>query len=200
MSTRIGILGGTFDPIHYAHLFIAEEARVRIGLDQVLFIPNGQPPHKKPYEVTAAVHRLEMTRLAIQGNPAFECSSIEAEREGPSYSVDTLERLHTDHPGAEIYFITGFDAVAELSTWMRHEEVVRLCRFVAVARPGTGAAELERRLPASYLKRIEILESTDLGISSTEIREQVRAGRPIRYLTPDSVVEYIARHGLYKPV
>jgi nicotinate-nucleotide adenylyltransferase len=198
MNHRIGIMGGTFDPIHNAHLFIAEEARVRIGLDRVIFVPNGIPPHKKPYAVTSAEHRFAMVDLAVRSNPAFSSSRIEIDRPGPSYAVDTLSVLAEENPGADLFFITGYDAVAEIVTWKCHQEVMELCRFVAIARPGVNADDLAQRLPAAYLERIEVLESPNLGISSTDIRERASNGLPIRYLVPDGVLTYIAEHKLYR--
>ncbi len=194
---RLGILGGTFDPIHNAHLFIAEEARVELGLDQVLFIPNRLPPHKPAKSLTPANHRYRMTELATSSNRHFACSGIEIERGGPSFSVDTLNLLAHQLPTAEFFFITGMDTVAEIGTWRRPEEVLRLCKIAGIARPGFDAALVLTGLPASYAKRIVPLEATHLDISSTEIRERVRKGLPIRYLTPDPVVEYIAEYGLY---
>lgn len=194
---RLGILGGTFDPIHHGHLFIAEEARVRFALEKVLFIPNGRPPHKQDYALTPAQHRLAITELAIQSNPAFACSPMETQRPGPSYTIETLTLLSEQHPEAELFYITGIDAVAEIQTWMRPEEVIRRATFIAVTRPGFDADLLRERLPETYLQRILVLDTTELGISSTDIRARIREGRPARYLTPDSVLDYIYRHRLY---
>ncbi len=194
---RIGIFGGTFDPIHNAHLFIAEEARVRMGLDHVIFVPNGTPPHKKPYEVTPAEHRFAMVDIAVRSNAAFSSSRIEIDRQGPSFAIDTLTFLASENIGAELFFITGYDAVAEIVTWKRHPDVMQLCRFIAIARPGVAANDLAKRLPRAYLERIEVLESPSLGISSTDIRERVAKGLPIRYLVPEGVMAYIFEHNLY---
>jgi nicotinate-nucleotide adenylyltransferase len=194
---RIGIMGGTFDPIHNGHLFVAEEARVLFALERILFIPNGNPPHKKAYELTSADSRYAMTELATRSNPAFTCSPLELNRGGRSYTVDTLLLLHEDNPDAELFYITGVDAVADILTWKRHNEVIRLATFIAAARPGYNVDRLQERLPAAYLERILRLDSTALGISSTDIRERVSRGLPIRYLTPDGVVDYIDQHRLY---
>ena len=194
---RLGIMGGTFDPIHYGHLFIAEEARVHFRLNSVLFIPNGNPPHKADGEVTAARHRYAMTLIATHSNPAFGCSPIELNRPGPSYTVDTLDIVREQHPGAELFMITGVDAVAEILTWKRHEEVIQKTKFIAAIRPGFGLDTLKDRLPRSYLERILLVGSTALGISSTDIRQRIRQGHSIRYLTPDGVVDYIVKHQLY---
>lgn len=194
---RLGIMGGTFDPIHYGHLFVAEESRVRFQLSRVVFIPNGTPPHKQGCAVTSAQHRFAMTEIATASNPYFECSRIEMERSGPSYTIDTLERLHEEHPNAEMFTITGIDAIAEILTWRRHAEVIQKSGFIAATRPGFDMKFLSDRLPESYLSKIAVIGSTSLGISSTDIRTRVGAGLPIRYLTPDGVAEYIKEHRLY---
>jgi|SRR5579872_4912244 len=194
---RLGILGGTFDPIHNAHLFIAEEARVRVPLDRVVFVPNAVPPHKPSHDVAPARHRLAMAQLATRSNPAFDCSAVEIERPGPSYTVDTLKAFKADYPGAELFFITGMDTIPEIPTWRRPEEILRLCTLVAAERPGYALDMAEQELPAALQERVLPLPTTHLDISATEIRRRVREGLPIRYLTPDSVVDYIARHGLY---
>ncbi|HZP82759.1 MAG TPA: nicotinate-nucleotide adenylyltransferase [Chthonomonadaceae bacterium] len=196
---RLGIMGGTFDPIHYGHLFVAEEARVRFRLGHVLFVPNGQPPHKKDYEITPARHRYAMTLIATHSNRGFGCSPIELERSGPSYTVDTLTLLREQNPDTELFYITGVDAIADILTWRRHEEVIQMATFIAAIRPGFDPAILKDRLPHAYLERILLLGSTALGISSTEIRERLRQNLPVRYLTPDGVLDYILKHALYSP-
>ena len=197
-GTRLGILGGTFDPIHNGHLFVAEEARVRFALDTVLFVPNGAPPHKAGDRLTAAQDRYEMTRLAIADNPAFACTTLELDRSGPSYTVDTLATLRARYPTTELFYITGIDAIAELLTWRRHAEVIRLATFIAAARPGFDLQTLPDLLPAAYRERILLLDTTAQGISSTDIRERTRAQLPTRYLTPDGVRDYIREHHLYE--
>jgi nicotinate-nucleotide adenylyltransferase len=194
---NLGILGGTFDPIHYAHLFIAEEARVRFDLDRVVFVVNALPPHKQTYPVTNASHRFRMTELAIASNPAFECSRIEIDRPGPSYTVDTLTELQRQHPSADLFFITGLDTLLELPTWHRPDEVIRLARFIVAERPGYAWDPGEQDLPSELIDRVLPLSTTHLEISSTDIRRRVRVGLPIRYLTPDSVTDYVSLHGLY---
>jgi nicotinate-nucleotide adenylyltransferase len=192
-------MGGTFDPIHYGHLIAAEEARFRFGLSRVIFVPCGVPPHKKPYEVTPAEHRYAMTVLATASNPHFVVSRVEIERPGPSYAVDTVKIFRQQFgERAELFFITGLDAVLEILTWKSHDELIRLCRFIAVTRPGYDAVKLRERLPSDYLERIDLLAIPGMDISSTMIRERVRKGEPIRYLTPEAVCDYIAKHGLYK--
>jgi len=190
-------MGGTFDPIHYAHLAIAEESRLVFHLDRVIWIPAGDPPHKQGQPVTPACHRLAMVETATQDNPAFSVSSVELHRQGPSYSLDTLRHFLAAFPGAEVYFITGADTVLELLTWHRHEEVVRSCRFIAAARPGYDLDQLDSILPAAYVERIDILNPPWMDLSSTEIRDRVRSGQSIRYLLPEPVRAYIEEHRLY---
>jgi nicotinate-nucleotide adenylyltransferase len=194
---RLGIMGGTFDPIHNGHLFTAEEARVRFRLNNVLFIPNGNPPHKKDYPITPARHRYAMTLIATHANRSFGCSPMEMNRPGPSYTIDTLTLLREQNPDAELYYITGIDAVLDILSWRRHEDVIGMATFIAAPRPGFDLMSLKERLPHDYLERILLLGSTALGISSTEIRERVQKNLPVRYLLPDGVLDYIYKHGLY---
>ncbi|MFA4028841.1 MAG: hypothetical protein GDYSWBUE_001123 [Candidatus Fervidibacterota bacterium] len=196
---RLGIMGGTFDPIHMAHLLAAEEARFRFNLDKVVFVPCGVPVHKKPYEVTPAEHRYAMVLLATTGNPHFEVSRIEIERQGPSYAIDTVrafKRLYGN--GVTLFFITGADAVLEILTWRDADKLVELCRFIAVTRPGYDLSKLEEVLGERYASAIDVLHIPEMDISSTKIRERVRNGEPIRYMVPDAVYDYIMRHGLYR--
>lgn len=195
---RIGVLGGTFDPIHYGHLFIAEHARAVLALDRVVFVPNGSPPHKLPYAVSDSRHRVAMVRLAVDGNATFEVDDEEVRRDGPSYTVDTLSTLREANPGAEIVFLAGIDAVAEIGAWHEPDKVVRLCQVVAVSRPGFRFEQLEATVKPDLLERVADLSGPHIAISATEIRSRVRARLPIRYLTPDSVVDYILEAGLYR--
>lgn len=195
---RLGVIGGTFDPIHNAHLFIAEEARVRFHLDKVIFVPNAVSPFKSDSAVSPPECRLEMTRLAIANNPAFEASRMEIDRPGPSYTADTLCALHETYPDAELFFITGADAAAEIETWYRPDVVLGLATIIAAARPGHDMDELKSRLKPETLARVRVLDSLPVDLSATDLRERVRAGLPIRYLTPDAVVEYIERFRLYR--
>lgn len=194
---RLGIMGGTFDPIHIGHLFIAEEARIRFRLNNVLFIPNGTPPHKKEYAITSARHRYVMTLIATHANQAFGCSPLELNRPGPSYTVDTLSQLREQNPDSELFYITGVDAVADILSWKRHEEVIQMATFIAAMRPGFDPITLKDRLPLAYLERILLLGSTAIGISSTDIRERFRQDLPVRYLIPDPVLDYIQKNSLY---
>lgn len=196
MTRRTGILGGTFDPIHYGHLAIAEEARVALRLDRVLFVPAARQPLKVAGHVATAAQRLEMARLACAPNEAFEVLAVEVDRPGPSYTVDTLAELSG---AGELHFILGADALPDLPRWRAVERIVELARIVAVGRPGflPDLAALARDLP-QLRERLIILEGPRLEISSTELRRRIAEGRPIRYQTPDAVVAYIAANGLYR--
>ncbi len=195
---RIGILGGTFDPIHHAHLAIADEARVVLGLDQVVFVPAAQQPFKsQPW--SSAPHRLAMVTAAIASNPYFLVSELELQRPGPSYTADTVESLHDIYPNASLWFILGADALQGLPRWHAIERLARLTRFAVVGRPGIALdlAEIEAAQPLLQ-QRIDRIAGPQLDISSTELRARVAAGLPLRYLVPDSVVDYIAAHDLYQ--
>jgi nicotinate-nucleotide adenylyltransferase len=194
---RLGIMGGTFDPIHYGHLVAAAEARHVFELDRVTFVPSRQPPHKREAPAAGGEHRYAMTVAATCSNPRFDASRIELERAGPSYTLDTLRALRAVDPTAELFFITGADAVRELRTWRQPEQLVELCRFVAVTRPGYDLDGLERDLGA-LARAVSAIEAPGVDISSTQIRERVAQGRSIKYLTPEPVEVYIAKHGLYR--
>ena len=195
---RIGILGGTFDPIHHAHLAIAEEARVGLKLDLVLFVVAAQQPFKDRH-FTNPADRLAMVAAATASNRSFQPSALELERSGPSYTVDTLEALNTLYPQAAFWFILGADALRWLPRWHNIERLIQLTRFAAVDRPGTtlDLAQLDAEL-SGLSARIDRFAGPNLDLSSTEIRGRIAAGRPIRYLVPDSVAEYIAHHHLYR--
>lgn len=201
---KLGVLGGSFDPIHLGHLILAEQMREHFALERVLFVPAKVPPHKRCVRLASPEDRLEMVRLAISGHPQFEVSDIEIHREGPSYTIDTIRALRKEHgPSAELYFIVGSDTVRELPSWHRVNELVRECRFLIGARPGhegrprealaeilTGSelADVERRT-----LRIRLIE-----ISATDIRKRIHAGQSIRYLVPQAVEQYIREHNLYR--
>jgi nicotinate-nucleotide adenylyltransferase len=188
--TRLGLMGGTFDPIHYGHLVIAEIARLEYRLDQVVFLPSGDPPHKQGVPVTPAERRYEMALLATTSNPWFQCSRRELERVGPSYSVTTIrEYVAEGGPDVELFFITGADAILEILTWREADAAIRLCRFIAATRPGYDLDRLRRTLPPAYVEQIETLSVPGVLISSTDLRQRVREGRTIRYLVPDPVEE-----------
>jgi len=200
-KVKIGLMGGTFDPIHYGHLVAAEAARYEFQLDKVIFVPSGQPPHKPGYGVTTAEHRYFMTALAVTSNHHFEVSREEVNRVGPSYTVDTVKKFLAQYHGeAEIYFITGADAILEILTWKNVEELMSLCYFIAATRPGYCLDEIHQRLSSLVAyrpERIKALEVPALAISSTDIRSRVREGRPIKYLLPETVESYIIKNCLY---
>jgi len=198
MTARIGILGGTFDPIHYGHLAIAEEARLALQLNRVLFVPAAQQPLKRGAHIAAPEQRLAMVQLACAPNPAFEVSRIELDRPGPSFTLTTLEALQAARIG-ELHFILGDDALADLTRWHGAARVVELARIIAVGRPGR-APDLTRIIQAlpALSDRLTVLPGPALDISSTTLRQRVAAGQPIRYQTPDAVVAYIGEQGLYK--
>lgn len=192
-------MGGTFDPIHYGHLIIAEESRREFCLDKVIFVPAGEPPHKKDYQVSSVEHRYALTVLATASHPDFVCSRTEIERPGPSYSIDTIRQIKESHPsGTKIYFITGADAMAEILTWHEHDKLKSICKFIAATRPGYNLAELKDRLPPDYLDQVIFLEVPGVQISSTELRARVAVGNPIKYMVPEAVEIYIEKHGLYR--
>lgn len=195
--SRVGLIGGTFDPIHHGHLVAAAESRYAIGLERVVFVPAGRPWQKADEHVSGAEDRYRMTVLATSDDPGFEVSRIEIEREGPTYTIDTLRAFGEADPGSELFFITGADAILQILTWKDHEEAVGLARFVAVSRPGYDLDRL-RSLEAGVRERVEVIEIPALAISSTDIRRRVAEGRPIRYLVPDIVASYIEQHGLYR--
>ncbi len=200
MAVRIGVMGGTFDPIHYGHLVVAEEVWYRLRLDRVVFVPAAQPPHKLGRVVTPAVHRLEMVKLAVQGNPHFDVSSIEVDRPGPSYTVDTLAQLRAQMAADdEIWLILGMDSLAELPTWRQPERILTLARLAVVPRPGYVASihELEKILPG-IAKRTSLIPAPELAISAENLRARVAEGYPIKYQLPEAVEEYIHRVGLYR--
>ena len=198
---RIGIMGGTFDPIHFGHLLMAEEARQAFALDQVVFIPNGRPAHKKAYLVSSSEDRFAMTLLATESNPYFTCSRIELDRPGPSYTIDTLRAYRALHPDLDaLYFITGADAVLEILSWHEYDKLADECRFIAVTRPGFVLDRLEEMLDADFLHQISFLSIPGLEISSTDLRRRVREGRSVKYLTPEAVEGYIEQNGLYRPL
>lgn len=192
MPARLGILGGTFDPIHSGHVLLAQAVRERLSLDRVLFVPAADPPHKEDH-VASAAHRLEMVRLAIDGLDGFEVSRAELDRAGPSYTVDTVRQLGARFPDSELFLIIGADNIADLSSWHDPEGILELATVVSGTRadtagPGTGPfADLIQRLP-----------TPTYDISSTDIRHRLLQGLPIRCLVPEAVERYVAQHGLYR--
>jgi nicotinate-nucleotide adenylyltransferase len=199
-ARAIGIMGGTFDPIHVGHLAVAEEAREALGLDRVLFVPARQPPHKAPGSVTRVGDRVAMVQLAIADNPAFELSMVEVERTGPSFTVDTVEALARGNPGAALHLILSAETFAELPTWHEPERLFDAARMAVVPREGYPAPDpawLTGAFPGRE-DRVDYLEGPRLGLSSTALRARVAAGRSIRYLVPAAVAAYIAEHELYR--
>ncbi len=195
MKKRIGIMGGTFDPIHYGHLVTAEEVRVKFGLTDVFFVPSGNPPHKLDREVTHPEHRYLMTVLATVTNLFFSVSRIEIDREGPSYAIDTIAQFKSfAGEDVDLYFITGADAFLSMDKWYKADELLKMCNFVAATRPGYPIEKLDTR----FSRFIEIVEVPALSISSTDIRGRVKEGRSIKYLLPEAVEDYIFKNGLYR--
>lgn len=197
---RLGIMGGTFDPIHIGHLACAEQAREAFGLDAVVFIPAGNPVFKKDRAVTPAADRLEMCRLATRSNPAFDVSAIEIERGGDTYTVDTLRQLRAHYPdNVELRFITGADAVASIVAWRESAAIADLARLIAVTRPGYALSEERRALIEGRGNfAVDYLEITSLAVSSSDLRRRVAAGASIRYLTMQRVFDYIREKRLYR--
>lgn len=190
---RLGVMGGTFDPVHHGHLVAASEVADRFDLDEVVFVPTGQPTFKQEQVVTVAEHRYLMTVIATASNPRFTVSRVDVDRPGLTYTVDTLRDLKTQRPDADLYFITGADAVEQILTWKDAEELFAMAHFVAVTRPGHTLSV--DGLPAD---RVTLQEIPALAISSTDVRARARAGQPVWYLVPDGVVQYIAKHRLYR--
>lgn len=194
---RVGVFGGSFDPVHLGHLIMAGEALERLRLDRVVFVPANLPAHKPRRALTGIRHRLAMLRLATRGNARFLVSAIEAERGGVSFTADTLEAMAREGAGS-LWFILGEDSLAELHTWRDPDRIARAARLVVVPR-GENARGAGRPLPASWRRRVVTLHPPRIGISSTEIRRRVRAGKTVRYWVPDPVLTYMTRHGLYGP-
>jgi len=196
---RVGLFGGTFDPPHVGHLVLAECARDRLGLDEVRFIPAGQPPHKRSHPVSPCARRVAMVRLAVRSNPAFVVSMLEARRRGPSFTIETLRRVAAETPRARLYLLMGADSLDEFHTWREPEAILALATLAVAARP--GAARAARRVPKRPLLRrgrIAWLDNAEIDVSSSRVRARVRAGHSVRYLVPDAVAAYIARHRLYR--
>ena len=188
---RIGVMGGTFDPIHNGHLVAASEVATHFQLDEVIFVPTGQPYQKK--DVTAGEHRYLMSVIATASNPRFTVSRVDIDRGGPTYTVDTLRDLRSQYPDADLYFISGADAIAQILEWKDITDAWDFAHFVAVTRPGHTLSL--SGLPTEHVSQLEI---PALAISSTDCRDRVRSGSPVWYLVPDGVVQYIATHSLYR--
>jgi nicotinate-nucleotide adenylyltransferase len=191
---RVGIMGGTFDPIHHGHLVAASEVAGRFDLDEVVFVPTGQPYQKEVSNVSPAEDRYLMTVIATASNPRFQVSRADIDRLGPTYTIDTLRELHAAYgTDAELFFITGADALAKILSWKDALEMLALARFVGVTRPGFELTD--KHLPADTVALVEV---PAMAISSSDCRARVAAGKPVWYLVPDGVVQYIAKRGLYR--
>ena len=190
-KVRLGVMGGTFDPIHNGHLVAASEAAAAFNLSEVIFVPTGEP-WQKTRKVTKSEDRYLMTVVATASNPRFKVSRVDIDRAGPTYTIDTLRELRYLHPDADLYFITGADAIAQILSWREVNQIWDLAHFVAVSRPGH-----QMTLPEHPEGAISVLEIPALAISSTDIRQRVSAAKPVWYLVPDGVVQYIAKHSLY---
>ncbi len=190
---RLGVMGGTFDPIHHGHLVAASEVQTVFDLDEVIFVPTGQPWQKEDRQVSPAEHRYLMTVVATASNPRFTVSRVDIDRPGETYTVDTLRDLHRARPEAELYFITGADALAQILSWKDNDELWELAHFVGVTRPGHQLSGTG--VPG---ERVSLLEVPAMAISSTDCRRRVGDDQPVWYLVPDGVVQYIAKHRLYR--
>jgi nicotinate-nucleotide adenylyltransferase len=190
---RLGVMGGTFDPIHHGHLVAASEVASVFDLDEVLFVPTGRPWQKTSREVAPAEHRYLMTVVATASNPRFTVSRVDIDRTGPTYTIDTLRDLSAQRPGSQLFFITGADALAQILSWKDSDEIFDLAHFIGVTRPGHTLDDAG--LPAD---RVSLMEVPAMAISSTDCRARVAKGEPVWYLVPDGVVQYIGKHGLYR--
>ncbi|HJT38105.1 MAG TPA: nicotinate-nucleotide adenylyltransferase [Actinomycetota bacterium] len=197
-ARRVGVMGGSFNPIHIGHLVTADEARYTFELDEVVFVPAGRPWQKDAADVAPAEHRYMMCVIATSQDPTFRVSRIEIDREGPTYTLDTLHALKLERPADDLFFITGADAILQILTWRDPEAVLREARFIAATRPGYDLDRLEKELPEGLEDRVAIMEIPALAISSTDVRLRARDGRPIRYLVPAGVAEYIEKNELYR--
>ena len=194
VQRKIGVMGGTFDPIHHGHLVAASEVADRFGLDEVVFVPTGQPWQKSERQVSRAEDRYLMTVVATASNPRFSVSRVDIDRGGPTYTADTLTDLSVDHPDARLYFITGADALAQILSWQKLDRLFELAHFVGVTRPGYTLGD--DHLPEGAVSLVEV---PAMAISSTDCRRRVAGGHPVWYLVPDGVVQYISKRRLYRP-
>ena len=203
MAGVICFLGGSFDPIHFGHLIVARSVAERLGADKVLLLPSGTPPHKRADLMAAPHHRLEMTRLAIEGDELFDISDFDLTRQGPSYTFDTITHFRTSlGPDVQLCWIIGADSLTELVSWYRVEELVDACRIVTAARPGWEQPDLSilrSKLSDEQVARLaaNVFDTPRIDISATDIRERLNQGLSVRYLVPDSVLRYIKQHNLY---
>lgn len=197
---KIGIMGGTFNPVHYAQLLLAESAREQMGLDRVIFIPSGYPYMKDTTDLPSGDLRYQLVKLAIKDNPYFTCSRIEIDRPGDTHTIDTLEEMHRMYPGDKLYFIMGADSLMDLEKWYRAEDIMKSCVILAAVRGGVDRDALEKRreeLMSRYQAEIELLDYCKSDISSTMIRERLKLGKSLRYLLPEDCVDFIWTKGFY---
>ncbi len=197
---KIGIMGGTFNPIHYGHLFLAEQAYEQIGLNSILFMPSKNPPHKKGQEIISSEHRLNMVRLAIMDNPHFEASTTELEREGMTFTADTLKAMTMENSETELYFIIGGDSLLQITEWRDPQTIFNLSTIVASGRnhlPDNILHQQVKKLKDTYGARIILLEMPTIEISSADIRDRIVAGKSVRYYLPQPVLDYITEHGIF---
>jgi len=202
ISSRIGIMGGTFDPIHYGHLLIAENACEQFGLEQTVFMPTGNPPHKNSLEVTDAAYRSEMVRIAISGNRHFSFSDYELEKKGTCYTVETLEAFRRQFPASGLYFIMGADSLAYFGSWSHPERISELATILVAVRDSLDQEELlgiRRDLEERFCTKIGFISTPNFSVSSQMIRKRASGRQSIRYLVPDAVERYIYENGLYTP-
>ena len=193
MAARVGIMGGTFDPIHHGHLVAASEVAALFGLDEVIFVPTGAPWQKAEASVSPAEHRYLMAVIATASNPRFWVSRVDIDRPGPTYTIDTIRDIAAQRPGAELFFITGADALGQILSWKDADQTIRLAKFIGVTRPGYELSDAH--LPDDSAKLVDV---PAMAISSTDCRARVAAGEPVWYLVPDGVVQYINKHRLYR--
>lgn len=198
---RLGIYGGSFDPVHLGHLLLAETCRETCDLDRVLFLPCGQSPHKPNGAVASGNQRAEMLEFAVAGDPRFGVCRIELERSGPSFTVETLRQLRVEQPDSELFFLMGADSLSDLPLWREPHAILELASIVAVnrgQRPPPDLATLEARLGSTVRERVRLVTMPAIELSATEIRERARTGRSLRFRVPRAVEEYIRQHGLYR--
>ena len=198
---RLGIYGGSFDPVHLGHLLLAETCREECELDRVLFLPCGQSPHKPNGAIASGHQRAEMLEFAVAGDPRFGICRIEQERSGPSFTVETLRQLRAEQPDSELFFLMGADSLADLPLWREPQAILELATIVAVnrgQRPPPDLASLEARLGPIVRDRVRFVTMPAVDLSATEIRERVRSGRSLRFRVPRAVEEYIRQHGIYE--
>jgi nicotinate-nucleotide adenylyltransferase len=198
---KIGILGGTFDPIHYGHLIIAEGVAEKLQLDKVMFIPTGDSPHKNSKDVTDKMHRLFMTQLATEDNPVFEVSSMEIQRKEICYTVDTAKLLKEEYPNSEIYYIVGADSLRDMKEWKNPKGFLKLLKIAACRRVVNNNTNLDKwakELIESFNADITVVNLPLIELSSTEIRERIKSGKSVKYMLPDKVIEYINENRLYE--